>query len=153
MGGGGRCHGGGGDWGVRGVGSGEVAVNECNDTPRVLPPYQDHVRLWADELRAWVPEALFDAHVHIGPAQAVGDCGPGRFVGQSFDGDQVDAGVVHVAQGGVEVVGVAAVDRVVDHGVAGLHEGGGERPGGAVERGRALGVQRVVGLVEDPHRR
>jgi len=53
-------------------------VNECNDTPRVLPPYQDHVRLWADELRAWVPEALFDAHVHIGPAQAVGPIAPER---------------------------------------------------------------------------
>ncbi|MBT3290501.1 MAG: amidohydrolase family protein [Victivallales bacterium] len=45
---------------------------------RVLPPYEDHIRLWADELRAWVPDAMFDSHVHIGPPQAVGPIAPER---------------------------------------------------------------------------
>jgi hypothetical protein len=45
---------------------------------KVLPPYEDHVRLWADELRAWVPDAMFDSHVHIGPPQAVGPIAPER---------------------------------------------------------------------------
>ena len=44
----------------------------------VLPPYEDHVRLWADELRAWVPDAVFDSHVHIGPPEAVGPIAPER---------------------------------------------------------------------------
>lgn len=30
-------------------------------------PYCDHVGLWRDELRAWVPEDIFDAHAHLGP--------------------------------------------------------------------------------------
>jgi hypothetical protein len=29
--------------------------------------YEDHVGLWEHELRAWVPERIFDAHVHLGP--------------------------------------------------------------------------------------
>lgn len=29
--------------------------------------YQDHVGLWQDELAAWVPDEIFDAHVHLGP--------------------------------------------------------------------------------------
>lgn len=40
--------------------------------------YCDHVGLWRDELRAWVPEQVFDAHVHIGPAEAVGPMSPER---------------------------------------------------------------------------
>jgi hypothetical protein len=32
----------------------------------------DHVRLWADELAAWLPAAVFDAHVHLGLPEAVG---------------------------------------------------------------------------------
>lgn len=44
----------------------------------MLSPYADHVRLWADELRAWMPETLFDAHVHIGLPEAVGPVAPER---------------------------------------------------------------------------
>lgn len=29
--------------------------------------YLDHIGLWRDELTAWVPDDLFDAHVHLGP--------------------------------------------------------------------------------------
>lgn len=45
---------------------------------RVLPAYRDRVRLWADELQAWMPNVLFDTHVHIGPAGAVGPITPER---------------------------------------------------------------------------
>jgi len=48
------------------------------DIPDVLPPYQDHVRLWADELREWLPHTLFDAHVHLCPPDAVGPFTPPR---------------------------------------------------------------------------
>ncbi len=44
----------------------------------VLKPYEDHVRLWTDELRSWVPETLFDVHVHIGLPEAVGPIAPER---------------------------------------------------------------------------
>ena len=32
-----------------------------------IAAYQDHVALWRDELAAWVPDEMFDAHVHLGP--------------------------------------------------------------------------------------
>ncbi|MBM4046345.1 MAG: hypothetical protein FJ279_14645, partial [Planctomycetes bacterium] len=44
----------------------------------VLPPYQDHLGLWANELRDWLPEALFDAHVHLSPATVIGPISPER---------------------------------------------------------------------------
>jgi hypothetical protein len=34
--------------------------------------YRDHVGLWARELRAWLPEVLFDAHAHVGPPGVLG---------------------------------------------------------------------------------
>ena len=34
--------------------------------------YRDHVGLWAEELRDWVPDEIFDAHVHLGPPEAMG---------------------------------------------------------------------------------
>ncbi len=36
------------------------------------PPYADHIGLWADELMAWVPDVIFDAHVHLGPPEVMG---------------------------------------------------------------------------------
>lgn len=38
-----------------------------------LPLYSDHIGLWADELMAWVPDDIFDAHVHLGPPEVMGD--------------------------------------------------------------------------------
>jgi len=32
-----------------------------------ITSYQDHVGLWQDELAPWVPDEVFDAHVHLGP--------------------------------------------------------------------------------------
>lgn len=29
--------------------------------------YLDHINLWRDELKEWVPSKIFDAHVHLGP--------------------------------------------------------------------------------------
>jgi hypothetical protein len=41
--------------------------------PRANPDsYADHVGLWAGELAAWLPEAIFDAHVHLGPPEVMG---------------------------------------------------------------------------------
>ena len=40
--------------------------------------YCDHVGLWARELAAWVPEEIFDAHVHLGPPEVMGRIGPQR---------------------------------------------------------------------------
>ena len=33
----------------------------------MFPAYKDHIALWTNELKAWVPERIFDAHVHLGP--------------------------------------------------------------------------------------
>ncbi|HRU05977.1 MAG TPA: amidohydrolase family protein, partial [Candidatus Brocadiia bacterium] len=37
-----------------------------------LPPYEDHIGLWARDLSRWVPERVFDGHVHLGPPEAMG---------------------------------------------------------------------------------
>lgn len=37
----------------------------------MVPAYKDHIGLWADELKAWVPGRIFDAHVHLGPPEIV----------------------------------------------------------------------------------
>jgi predicted TIM-barrel fold metal-dependent hydrolase len=47
--------------------------------PRANPDsYADHVGLWAGELAAWLPEAIFDAHVHLGPPEVMGPIHPER---------------------------------------------------------------------------
>jgi predicted TIM-barrel fold metal-dependent hydrolase len=38
-----------------------------------LEQYTDHVGLWRDQLRAWVPDDIFDAHVHLGPPEVMGE--------------------------------------------------------------------------------
>lgn len=43
-----------------------------------VPSYADHVGLWNDELMAWVPDEIFDAHVHLSPPQVVGAISPER---------------------------------------------------------------------------
>ena len=43
--------------------------------------YEDHIGLWADELRGWVPDTVFDAHVHVGPPEIVGEVRPERLKG------------------------------------------------------------------------
>ena len=40
--------------------------------------YTDHIGLWRDELAAWVPGDIFDAHVHLGPASVIGPISPER---------------------------------------------------------------------------
>ena len=40
--------------------------------------YHDHIRLWAGELGPWLPRDLFDAHVHLGPPEAMGPYSPAR---------------------------------------------------------------------------
>lgn len=34
-----------------------------------VPVYEDHINLWQNELTAWVPQQIFDAHVHLGPPE------------------------------------------------------------------------------------
>ena len=34
--------------------------------------YQDHVGLWGTELKEWVPDTIFDAHVHLGSPEVIG---------------------------------------------------------------------------------
>ena len=43
-----------------------------------LPDYQDHIGLWAGELKVWLPDRIFDAHVHLGPPEIVARLSPGR---------------------------------------------------------------------------
>ncbi|MCK5802508.1 MAG: amidohydrolase family protein, partial [Lentisphaeria bacterium] len=38
----------------------------------MIPKYEDHVALWRDELKAWMPSSVFDAHVHLCPPEAMG---------------------------------------------------------------------------------
>lgn len=38
----------------------------------MISPYQDHVGLWENELKAWLPERIFDAHVHLTPPDLIG---------------------------------------------------------------------------------
>jgi predicted TIM-barrel fold metal-dependent hydrolase len=38
----------------------------------------DHVGLWARELAAWMPAEFFDAHLHLGPLEAMGPISPAR---------------------------------------------------------------------------
>ncbi|MCK9265645.1 amidohydrolase [bacterium] len=40
--------------------------------------YQDHIGLWENELREWVPEKIFDAHTHIGPVGIMKKISPER---------------------------------------------------------------------------
>jgi len=35
-----------------------------------VPLYEDHVGLWAKELAEWMPNTLFDSHIHLGPSEA-----------------------------------------------------------------------------------
>lgn len=43
-----------------------------------VPSYEDHLGLWADELSRWVPDVIFDAHVHLGPPEVMGAFSPDR---------------------------------------------------------------------------
>ena len=45
---------------------------------RSLTRYDDHVGLWGNELRDWLPDAIFDAHVHLGPPEAMGEISAAR---------------------------------------------------------------------------
>jgi len=49
-----------------------------DESPTAVPPYADHIALWADELMAWVPDVFFDAHVHLGPPHAIAAISPER---------------------------------------------------------------------------
>ena len=40
--------------------------------------YSDHIGLWRDELRTWVPSTLFDAHVHLSPPEVMEPFSPAR---------------------------------------------------------------------------
>lgn len=40
--------------------------------------YRDHIGLWENELRDWVPENIFDAHVHLGPYEIMKEISPER---------------------------------------------------------------------------
>ena len=41
-------------------------------------PYVDHVDLWAGELAQWVPDKIFDSHVHLSPPEVMGAISPAR---------------------------------------------------------------------------
>jgi hypothetical protein len=49
-----------------------------DETAAPVPPYADHVGLWANELMAWAPDVIFDAHVHLGPPEVMGTIRPER---------------------------------------------------------------------------
>lgn len=37
-----------------------------------LAPIEDHIGLWAGELRDWLPDKIFDAHIHLSPPDVIG---------------------------------------------------------------------------------
>ena len=37
-----------------------------------IPVCEDHVSLWSEALRDWMPDTVFDAHVHLCPPEAMG---------------------------------------------------------------------------------
>ena len=37
-----------------------------------MKPYEDHVGLWAQELCEWVPDTIFDGHIHLGSPESMG---------------------------------------------------------------------------------
>ena len=43
-----------------------------------LPDYEDRAGLWGGELQPWMPGRIFDAHVHLGPPEAVPPLAPER---------------------------------------------------------------------------
>ena len=43
-----------------------------------LLPYKDHIGLWKKELKDWIPDTIFDAHVHLGPPEIVGTMSAAR---------------------------------------------------------------------------
>ncbi len=45
---------------------------------RARAEYADHIGLWRHELQDWVPERVFDVHVHLGPPEIVGAVSPAR---------------------------------------------------------------------------
>ena len=47
-------------------------MQPANFTSTVINDYRDHVDLWREELSAWLPEKILDAHVHLGPQEIVG---------------------------------------------------------------------------------
>ena len=40
--------------------------------------YQDHIELWKNELKDWMPQTIFDGHIHIGVKEAVGKISEAR---------------------------------------------------------------------------
>ena len=46
--------------------------NEAEGFTATPADYADHVQLWADELKSWMPPIIFDAHVHLGPPEVMG---------------------------------------------------------------------------------
>jgi predicted TIM-barrel fold metal-dependent hydrolase len=48
-------------------------------------PYADHIGLWANELRDWLPETIFDVHVHLSPPEVVGPISEARRKECAFD--------------------------------------------------------------------
>lgn len=41
--------------------------------------YNDHTGLWVNELKDWVPDTIFDAHIHLGQPDAVGKVADERY--------------------------------------------------------------------------
>jgi len=33
--------------------------------------FSDHINIWRDELKEWMPEKIFDAHVHLGTSEGL----------------------------------------------------------------------------------
>ena len=42
--------------------------------------YEDHANLWKDELSGWLPDSLFDGHIHLGPSDVIGEIPPQRLI-------------------------------------------------------------------------
>lgn len=74
--------------------------------------YEDHAGIWNSELRDWVPDRIFDAHVHLGPPNSMRPFSPERLQSalSTFPGLTYETAnhIYHGIYNGKEVAGLIA---------------------------------------------
>lgn len=95
-------------------------------TRHSLPGYEDHIGLWKGELKAWLPDRIFDAHVHLGPPEIVTKLVPERNLAQtvwlSLKWEEALAGYADLFSGKVIEGAIAFPFPLQEINVAGANE-------------------------------